>query len=188
MSRSPTLPSSGSGDGRPLASAPDGHNGVPIESARAASKPHLSRHCMVVSGSTSTVSATSQRHVRSCRRAASRRALAAACRPIAPVGEAVGVEAPVEAELELDRPDETSRASHHWLVVPYRRASRARRVTEPLHTLATKDSALLVARRVDPMDCFYRMLKRSRSNTAGGRVLRRLPMYREHRRTDDADR
>lgn len=44
------------------------------------------------------------------------------------------------------------------LVVPYRRG-RARPTSEPLLTLATRDSAGLCSVEVDPNDCHYRMLK-----------------------------
>jgi len=51
----------------------------------------------------------------------------------------------------------TSR-DHHALVIPYRRG-RARTTAEPLHTLATKESAALCSIEIDINDCHYRMLK-----------------------------
>jgi len=47
---------------------------------------------------------------------------------------------------------------HHALVVPYRRG-RAKTTGEPLHTVATRQSAALVQPAVDVEDCHYRMLK-----------------------------
>jgi DNA (cytosine-5)-methyltransferase 1 len=44
------------------------------------------------------------------------------------------------------------------LVIPFRRG-KAKTTAEPLHTLATRDSAALVQPAIDPMDCSFRMLK-----------------------------
>lgn len=44
------------------------------------------------------------------------------------------------------------------LVVPYRRG-RAKTTAEPLHTVATKESAALCSIEIDPMNCHFRMLK-----------------------------
>lgn len=53
------------------------------------------------------------------------------------------------------------------LVIPYRRG-KAKTSAEPLHTLATRESAALCSIEVDPMDCFYRML-RGREHLRGQR-------------------
>jgi len=44
------------------------------------------------------------------------------------------------------------------LVIPYRKG-RAKTTAEPLHTVATRDSAALVAAAIDVEDCHFRMLK-----------------------------
>lgn len=44
------------------------------------------------------------------------------------------------------------------LVIPYRRG-RAKRASEPLHTIATKPGEALVQPSIDVMDCYYRMLR-----------------------------
>lgn len=49
--------------------------------------------------------------------------------------------------------------NHHALVIPYRRAAKPSTTAEPLHTLATHDSAGLVGPAVDVNDCYFRMLK-----------------------------
>jgi len=49
-------------------------------------------------------------------------------------------------------------ADHHSLVVPYRHG-RAKTTDEPLHTVATRDSAALVRPDLDVEDCRFRMLK-----------------------------
>jgi DNA (cytosine-5)-methyltransferase 1 len=50
---------------------------------------------------------------------------------------------------------------HHALVIPYRKGARARRAgDEPLPTVSTRESAgLLAGLSIDPMDCFYRVLR-----------------------------
>jgi DNA (cytosine-5)-methyltransferase 1 len=48
---------------------------------------------------------------------------------------------------------------HHALVIPYRRTSRAHRITEPLPTVSTHTSAGVLQPRIDPMDCYYRTVK-----------------------------
>lgn len=53
-----------------------------------------------------------------------------------------------------------STTGHHALVVPYRgKRSQARTTAEPLHTVATRDSAALVQPEPDIADCRFRMLK-----------------------------
>lgn len=47
---------------------------------------------------------------------------------------------------------------HHSLVIPYRRGT-AKPVTEPLHTLATRESAGLLRTAINIDDCYFRMLK-----------------------------
>ncbi|MGH8880343.1 MAG: DNA cytosine methyltransferase [Stackebrandtia sp.] len=47
---------------------------------------------------------------------------------------------------------------HHGLVIPYRKG-KAKRASEPLHTLSTIDSAGVLRPAVDPLDCHYRMLQ-----------------------------
>ncbi|GAA3388097.1 DNA cytosine methyltransferase [Cryptosporangium minutisporangium] len=47
---------------------------------------------------------------------------------------------------------------HHALVIPYRKGT-AKTTAEPLHTLATRESAALVRPTVDVEDCSFRMLK-----------------------------
>ena len=49
-------------------------------------------------------------------------------------------------------------ADHHSLVIPYRRA-KPKTTAEPLHTLATHDSAALVAPAIEVDDCHFRMLR-----------------------------
>jgi DNA (cytosine-5)-methyltransferase 1 len=51
----------------------------------------------------------------------------------------------------------TARGNHHALVVPYRNAE-TRTTSEPVHTLATRDSAALVHPAVEVEDCLFRML------------------------------
>jgi DNA (cytosine-5)-methyltransferase 1 len=51
----------------------------------------------------------------------------------------------------------TAGGNHHGLVVPYRNAD-ARPADQPLHTLATRDSAALVGPAVAVEDCTFRML------------------------------
>lgn len=73
---------------------------------------------------------------------------------------------PEDMAKPLDRPLGTiTTKDHHslvtWphaMVVPYRRG-RAKHITEPLHTLATRESGALVSIEVDPEDCNFRMLK-----------------------------
>ncbi|MBO3744887.1 DNA cytosine methyltransferase [Streptosporangiaceae bacterium NEAU-GS5] len=48
--------------------------------------------------------------------------------------------------------------NHHALVVPYRNA-KAKTTAEPLHTVATIDSAALVQPAIAVEDCFFRMLQ-----------------------------
>jgi DNA (cytosine-5)-methyltransferase 1 len=48
---------------------------------------------------------------------------------------------------------------HHALVIPYRRTNRPTSTAEPMHTLATHDSAGVLRLAIDPMDCHYRMLQ-----------------------------
>jgi DNA (cytosine-5)-methyltransferase 1 len=47
---------------------------------------------------------------------------------------------------------------HHALVIPYRRG-QAKTTAEPLHTVATVESAGLCQPAVDVDDCYFRMLK-----------------------------
>ena len=51
----------------------------------------------------------------------------------------------------------TAQGNHHALVVPYRNA-KARPADQPIHTLATRDSAALVRPAVEVEDCCFRML------------------------------
>ncbi len=49
--------------------------------------------------------------------------------------------------------------NHHALVIPYRRGAKATTVDEPLHTLATRESAGLLGTAVDVDNCRFRMLQ-----------------------------
>jgi DNA (cytosine-5)-methyltransferase 1 len=51
----------------------------------------------------------------------------------------------------------TAQGNHHALVVPYRNG-HAKPADQPIHTLATRDSAALVSPAVDVEDCMFRML------------------------------
>lgn len=51
----------------------------------------------------------------------------------------------------------TAGGNHHGLVIPYRNAA-PKTTGEPLHTLATHDSAALVRPAVEVEDCYFRML------------------------------
>lgn len=61
----------------------------------------------------------------------------------------------------IRQPFQTMAASggHHALVIPYRRGNRPATTAEPLHTMATRDSAALVHPAVTVEDCWFRMLK-----------------------------
>lgn len=49
---------------------------------------------------------------------------------------------------------------HHALVIPYRKGARARPAgAGPLPTVSTVESAALLHATINPLDCFYRMLK-----------------------------
>lgn len=52
----------------------------------------------------------------------------------------------------------TAAGRHHALVIPYRNA-KAKTTAEPLHTVATIDSAALVQPAILVEDCFFRMLQ-----------------------------
>lgn len=58
----------------------------------------------------------------------------------------------------LTTPPDTITSGEWGLVVPYRRG-KAKTTAEPLHTVATKDSAGLLKPAVDVQECRYRMLK-----------------------------
>jgi DNA (cytosine-5)-methyltransferase 1 len=67
--------------------------------------------------------------------------------------------APKSTVVPIDRPLGTITTSdHHALVIPYRRG-KAKTTAEPLHTVATRDSAALVQPAIEVEDCHYRMLK-----------------------------
>ncbi|MGW2594823.1 DNA cytosine methyltransferase [Streptomyces sp. NPDC001515] len=53
----------------------------------------------------------------------------------------------------------TGQGRHHWLVVPYRNGNQARTVTDPLHTMSTRDSAALLGPAPVLEDCHYRMIQ-----------------------------
>ena len=61
----------------------------------------------------------------------------------------------------VDRPLSPVTANdHHALVVPYRgKRSQPTTTAEPLHTMATRDSAALVQPEIEIADCRFRMLK-----------------------------
>jgi DNA (cytosine-5)-methyltransferase 1 len=61
--------------------------------------------------------------------------------------------APVTAPLATV----TAGGNHHGLVIPYRNAN-PRPADQPLHTLATRDSAAIVRPAVEIEDCYFRML------------------------------
>lgn len=52
----------------------------------------------------------------------------------------------------------TAAGRHHALVIPYRNA-KAKTTAEPLHTVATIDSAALIQPAIAVEDCFFRMLQ-----------------------------
>ena len=59
---------------------------------------------------------------------------------------------------------------HHALVIPYRKGARARPAGDaPLPTVSTRESAGVLHPSIDPMDCYYRVL-RPREHFAAQRV------------------
>ncbi|MGW6461776.1 DNA cytosine methyltransferase [Streptomyces sp. NPDC055078] len=53
----------------------------------------------------------------------------------------------------------TAGGNHHGLVIPFRKGSTPKQVSEPLHTLSTHDSAGLLRPAVDIENCHFRMLQ-----------------------------